>query len=371
MPTLGQDSLVVAEGRVRKVLHEKRWPLNASLGYFAGLGLPAVPEVSRIGVSAAATSAFLASPLQATLTSLALVAVFAYVVIAPILQARAAKMTLDRRLLAAYAKYVDPLFLDQNHELEGIGWGQGQTILACPRPEIGWHTREIKFRVSRSQYSFDSLEHAGFPALSGRNLTEEYERFRDEVFPTQFDRDEAKYMLVRRPRSFTDDPELRLELQATCWSQVQFLWQRIVTPENMPMLYSTALDNDPIPYPTSFCLHLLVFTSEGSLLLTRAHSSKANDYPGAWACSIGEQLATEDLASLDQDCAQKWVARALHEELSVEEGEYDPEQIRFMALTFEGDIPTWRSSAPSTCASPKMMSPLVCAPPTDRTMSSG
>jgi isopentenyldiphosphate isomerase len=338
MPSGRQDSLVVAEGRVRKALHEKRWPLNASLGYFAGLGVPAVPEVSRLGLSAVVTSTFFTSPLQTTLTSLAVVAVFAYVVIAPILQTRAARMTLDRHLLAAYGKHVDPLFLDQNHELEGIGWGKGQTVLACPRPELGWPTREIKFRVSRSRYSFESLEQAGFPALQGRNLTEEYEHFRDQVFPTQFESDEEKYMLVRRPRSFTDDPELRLDLQATCWSQVQFLWQQIATPENKPMLYSAALDNDPIPYPTSFCLHLLVFSSEGALLLTQAHSSKTNDYPRVWACSIGEQLATEDLASLDQDCAQKWVIRALHEELSIEEGEYDPEQIRFLALTFEGDI---------------------------------
>jgi hypothetical protein len=304
MPSGRQDSLVVAEGRVRKALHEKRWPLNASLGYFAGLGVPAVPEVSRLGLSATVTSTFFTSPLQTTLTSLAVVAVFAYVVIAPILQTRAARMTLDRHLLAAYGKHVDPLFLDQNHELEGIGWGKGQTVLACPRPELGWPTREIKFRVSRSRYSFESLEEAGFPALQGRSLTEEYEHFRDQVFPTQFESDEEKYMLVRRPRSFTDDPELRLDLQATCWSQVQFLWQQIATPENKPMLYSAALDNDPIPYPTSFCLHLLVFSSEGALLLTQAHSSKANDYPRVWACSIGEQLATEDLASLDQDCAR-------------------------------------------------------------------
>ncbi len=338
MPIGRQDTLVVAEGRVRKFLHEKRWPLNASLGYLAGLGMPAVPKVSRRGLSAAVTSTFFNSPLQTSLTSLALVAVFAYIVIAPILQTRAARRTLDRHLLAAYGKHVDPLFLDQSHELEGIGWGKGQTVLACPRPELGWPTREIRFQVSRSRYSFQSLEQAGLPALKGRNLNEEYEHFRDQVFPTQFESDEEKYMLVRRPRSFTDDPGLRLDLQATCWSQVQFLWQQIATSDNKPTLYSAALDNDPIPYPTSFCLHLLVFSSEGALLLTQTHSSKANDYPGAWACSIGEQLATEDLASLDQDCAQKWVTRALHEELSIEDGEYDPEQIRFLAVTFEGDI---------------------------------
>ncbi len=338
MPSGRRDALVVAEGRAYRALHDKRWPLNASLGYLAGLGVPAVPEVSRLGLSAAATSTFFTSPLQTILTSLALVSVFVYVLIAPILQKRAARRTLDRSLFGAYGKFVDPLFLDQNHELEGIGWGKGQTVLACPRPQLGWHTREIRFRVNRSQYSFQDLQQAGFPALKGRNLAEEYEHFRDQVFPVQFGSDAEKWMLVRRPRSFTDDLGLRLDLQMTCWSQLQFFWQQIATPESKPALYSAALDSDPIPYPTSFCLHLLVFSSEGALLLTQTHSSKTNDYPGAWACSIGEQLASEDLASLDQDCAQKWVIRALHQELSIEEGEYDPEQIRFLALTFEGDI---------------------------------
>jgi isopentenyldiphosphate isomerase len=338
MPDGRRDTLVVAEGRIGKALHEKRWPLNASLGYLAGLGVPAVPEVSRLGLSAAATSTFFNSPLQTILTSLALLCVFAYVLLAPILQKRAAMRTLDRSLLAAYGKFVDPLFLDHDHELEGIAWGKGQTVLACPRPQQGWHTREIRFRVNRTPYSFRNLQDAAFPTLKGRALAEEYEHFRDQVFPAQFGSDAEKWMLVRRPRSFTEDLGLRLDLQVTCWSQLQFFWQQIATAENKSALYSAALDSDPIPYPTSFCLHLLVFSSEGALLLTQAHPSKTNDYPSSWAVSLGEQLASEDLTSLDQDCAQKWVIRALHEELSIEESECDPEQIRFLALSFEGDI---------------------------------
>ena len=58
MPSGRRGTLVVAEGRIGKALHDKRWPLNASLGYLAGLGVPAVPEVSRLGLSAAATSTF-------------------------------------------------------------------------------------------------------------------------------------------------------------------------------------------------------------------------------------------------------------------------------------------------------------------------
>lgn len=333
-----RDALLVAEVRINSTLQNKRWPLTASLGYFAGLGLPAVAGVSKGGIVATATSAFFTSTLQTVLTSLALLSAVTYLLIAPQLQRRARGRTLDRSLFKAYRRFVDPLFLDGLHEFEGIGWSQGQTVLACPRPEVGWRTREISFRVNRSQYSFDSLQQAGMPAFESRNVEEGYKQFRDSVFPTQFRDDAVRLMLVRRPSSFTDALQLRLDLQTTCWSQLQYFWQQIATPENKPALYTAALEADPIPYPTSLALHLLVFSSEGALLLTQVHSAKANDHPKTWACSIGEQLAPEDVASLDEDCAQKWVVRALHEEMSIEQGEYDAEQIRFLALTFEGDI---------------------------------
>ena len=47
-------------------------------------------------------------------------------------------------------------------------------------------------------------------------------------------------------------------------------------------------------------------------------------------------MASEDIDNLSQDCAQNWVHRALDEELSVAPSE--AEGIRFLALSFEGDI---------------------------------
>ena len=294
--------------------------------------------MSDATIVATLDATFFASPVQTALTIAALVCVTVYCVVGPILSKRSARRTLDRALLAAYPDFVDPLFVDHAHQLEGIGWGTGQTILACPLPQDGWSTGDISFRVNRSPYSFASLQGTALPGIDGQALARDYERFVTEEFPQQFASDEAKWMLVRRPRSFTEDLGVTLELQRTSWSQLQFFWQKVVSADTKPFLYTSLLRGDSIPFPSSLCAHVIVFSADGRVLLTRAHASKRNDYPGYWACSIGEQLATEDIASLDDDCARRWVTRSLREELAVDQTEFDAAQIRFLALTFEGDI---------------------------------
>jgi len=333
-----RDGLLVAEANVNAFLRRTRWPLTASLGYFAGLGVPTLTGVSASDGIARVAETFFASPLQTSLTVLALLAALTYGLVAPALVRRASRRTLDRGLLNEFRRFVDPLFLDAEHELEGVAWGQGQTILACPRPEVGWSTTDVAFRLIPARYDFSVLERMPLPGLRTAPLAHGYREYLKDVYPQQYGYDNDKLMLARRPHSFTDDMQLRLEIQVTQWSQLQYFWQCVVTDETKPALYAAALDSDRIPFPNSLCLHLLVFSADGALLLTQTHSGKANDYPGSWACSVGEQLSTEDVLTLDQDCAQKWVTRALHEEVAVEPGEYDPRQIRFLALTFEGDI---------------------------------
>ncbi len=152
----------------------------------------------------------------------------------------------------------------------------------------------------------------------------------------QYASDGEKWALELRPTSFSDSIAIRLNVVPGKWSQCQFFWQQVVSSESLPALYAAAIAPGALPYPNSLCLHLVVYSNEGMVLLTRAHSAKLNDYPLSWACSIGEQLASEDISNLSQDCAQKWVHRALDEELSIAPSEVD--EIRFLALTFEGDI---------------------------------
>ena len=330
-----RDTALAIEYRLHTGLRRHRAPLNVAGGYAAGLGVPAIHEVGRDGIVEAVRGAFFATSFQSGLSLLAILVGVFYGAVGPWLHHRAAHRTLDRAIFAAFRQYVDPLFLDGPGGMEGLGWGRGQTILPCPRPEAGWASQEVQFRINRAQYDFRQLDSAGLPSLAGRKIADEYDAYRTEEFPRKFAYDAERWAVRLRPTSFSDSIAIRLDVVRTSWSQCQFFWNNVVSPTTLPDLYGAAQSSAVLPYPNSLCLHLVVFSSEGLLLLTRAHGAKTDDYPLSWACSVGEQVSSDDLDNLDDDCAQKWVSRALWEELAIVKTEAN--EGRFLALTYEGN----------------------------------
>ncbi|GHG56293.1 hypothetical protein GCM10011331_23660 [Flavimobilis marinus] len=329
-----RDRIEALEERFRRGLHRLRWPFNGALGYGAGLSLSAIEQSQNTNAVNSFAATFFGSSIQSTASVTALAIALCYLTL-PALDRRSSRRTVDVSYYEAIKKYVGETAAE-DQALEGLAWGLGRTVLSAPR-HAGWATKEIRFRVDQRVYSFQSLEREDISSLSGMDLVDGYRGFRDEAFRGQFATDGIKYMLVRRPTSFSDDIGVTLEVRTAYWSQLQYFWQTIVPQVDPGVLLGLASKGGEIPFPSSLCLHLVVFSAEGTVLLSRAHSSKWNDHPESWACSIGEQLSIDDIDRPDVDCARLWVERALHEELAVGAGEIDGEP-RFHAITFEGDI---------------------------------
>lgn len=101
----------------------------------------------------------------------------------------------------------------------------------------------------------------------------------------------------------------------------------------------------------SFCLHLIVGTSNG-IVLSRIGSLKENDYPLTFAATLGEQIEEEDFyirnTSRDgvlfkDNFVENWVKRALQEEFGIDidnayEELFDSNSLRVLSIDMEADI---------------------------------
>lgn len=104
----------------------------------------------------------------------------------------------------------------------------------------------------------------------------------------------------------------------------------------------------------SFCLHLILETKDGEVILAKISRNKNNDYPATWAATLGEQLEKEDFYDCNsnttkQNFVVRWVKRALLEEFDIsdepkygEDSEYDEivneKSLRVLSIDMEGDI---------------------------------
>ncbi len=320
------------EERLLRRLDSTKWALATASGYLGGQSLAVFPGIKPLGFWRAVGEVFFATPIHVTFTLLALLAVVTWWPLRAWLRRRASHRTIDHELLSGFTRFTDPSL--KGHQMEGIAWGLGQTVLACPRPQLGWKTSEISFTVERYPYDFKALQ----DKMDMRQLQTEFEKFRTVEFPGQFTRDADRLMITKRPSAFTDNEGVRLAMRYTSWSRLQFFWQRIVSDETRARLVDMAFDDELIEFPNTLTLHLVLQTRDSKILLTRAHRLKSNDYPESWACSLGEQLDPSDVANLSRDCAAIWVRRTLQEELSIYDEDCDLDQTRFLALTLEADL---------------------------------
>jgi len=106
-------------------------------------------------------------------------------------------------------------------------------------------------------------------------LEAEYDGFRTDEFPLDFNTDHTRLLVVRHPRSFSDNDGLDVQLLGVKWSRLQFFWRKVITPELRQGIVKTVFTSEFLLIPSSFCLHLVVLTSDERILLTQAHRSKS------------------------------------------------------------------------------------------------
>lgn len=243
--------------------------------------------------------------------------------------------TEDRRLRDIYEEYSNSIF--DGHETEGISWGWGQTVTSAPDIQKGWATSNIKFEVDTSLYNIQMLRTLD-PSFQSRDFQKEYDLYVRDEFPQYYKTDSDRLMLKEKPVSLTDDYALTIKLKRVKWSQLQFFWNQVLTDKIKKICIDKLFYDNMIVQVNSFCLHLIVKTSDGKILITEVSPNKDNDYAKSWAVSIGEQIDMEDVKNLDADCSYAWVKRALYEELSINDDEFQKENIRFLSINLEGNI---------------------------------
>ncbi|MCL4537354.1 MAG: hypothetical protein M1610_07175 [Nitrospirae bacterium] len=232
--------------------------------------------------------------------------------------------TYEKRLAALYQSRIDKLL--QPFSAGRIGWGLGLTLQSCPDLQEGWSTKEVKIEYLPIEYMFQ------------RNINSAYQHYLDTEFPQIYTEDKTRLMLIKNPVAFSDMKILRLEVQKTKWSQFQF-YHKWISEHSQQWFQdiNQVINKGQINFPNSLCLHLIIRTQDDKLFLAETSPKKGGDHHNVWALSIGEQLDPKDLEG-DKDCILNWVKRALWEELGISNEDFSPENVRVMAVNFEGDI---------------------------------
>jgi len=233
----------------------------------------------------------------------------------------------------------------RNHSTKGFGWGENLTVLRAPKT-TWWETKDVIISCETLEdYTVSQLctyDLAVSSSSYGRaQLEKDYNDFRNDFLKQNFDGD--KFMLINRPVAFSDSPKVILKLQKTKWSMLQFFWHKMMDENKRKEYINDFFDKETINFPNSFCLHLIVMTSDNKILITENIPTK-NDKQG-WSITLGEQIAYKDIENGSEDCAAKWVERAMKEELhilpSTEGGDYDLTDVRFLAVNLEADLPNF------------------------------
>ncbi len=207
-----------------------------------------------------------------------------------------------------------------------ITWGLGLTLQSCPDLYRGWSIENIRIQHDSTKYTLPS------------ELDKSYRHYLETKFRTKQVDDRTRLMLIEDPRTFSDAPTLVLRIQETKWSHVRFYQESIIKDLNEhSRCIEQVLKTRKINFPNSLCLHLVIVTSDGYLLLTQS-SPKVDYRPNLWQCSIGEQLDLSDLKGPEEKFVLNWIERALWEELGVSNDGFKPENVRVMAVILEGDI---------------------------------
>jgi len=146
--------------------------------------------------------------------------------------------------------------------------------------------------------------------------------------------------LSHNPRSFTDNPYLKLFTKETLFSHTLF-YNYVVSanPTKRRQLIKEFIEGHHrvANFPNTLCLHLLVITSDNKVLITK-RSPDVAWFPNTWSASIEENMSIKDLDGDRSTSVLRWGERALLEELGITENVYDPRNLRVLSVFLESNI---------------------------------
>jgi hypothetical protein len=208
-----------------------------------------------------------------------------------------------------------------------ITWGENLTLQLCPDFR-GWAIDTIELRWIRGGHSFVLPSHD----------QRQYDTFRENNKTQRWYLNDgaSKVRLTKNPISFTDSPELILEVQRCKYSEIQYTNRVLATNHNRRQECLQAVVAGDIPFANTFVIHAVIITSD-ELILATLSSNKKDFFGGCWSFSIEEQLRPDDLAGSDvHNRVLVWMKRSLLEELGVSDPDYAVENLRVLSVFIEG-----------------------------------
>ena len=259
--------------------------------------------------------------------------------------------------VAAFTRIMKEHSIEQAHAkiAGGLVWGQDRTLWTAPNIVLGVEPQNV--RVTHYEpvpFAFLEDEHKkGLNELVNTKKFKETQALGNAL---------PRYMLTRYGGNFNKErPVLWLQLRETSWGQCQYVWHRYdyeykkeeedVAKEKQKEWREQIIIEHMnsglrvANYPNSLCLHLIIETSDGKVLITEISQEKKNDYPRTKAVSIGEQIELADFIDqkdFQEDFVTEWTRRAVCEEFGLSEQQYerafDEKSLRVLSLDFEMDI---------------------------------
>ncbi len=207
---------------------------------------------------------------------------------------------------------------------EALAWGPDVTLQLAPNLQAGWPVADVDVIYDGSTFALPSAE---------KNAYEKYV----DANAGRFKQNGTKYMLLRNPTAFSDAPNLTLELRKTKFSVVRYYQENIATIKpRRDALVEEAIRQGEISFPSSFCMHAVVTTKDGRVLVTK-RAPKVEYSPGTWSVSVEEQLSADDFRSGARGVVKRWTQRLLLEELAIQPVDYDSEALRLLSVFLEVD----------------------------------
>lgn len=254
-------------------------------------------------------------------------------------------------------------------ELTTYSWGYNKTMYVSHN-HSGWKPEDIYIDLKNSILESDFSFNASNTNLQFYNdkSYDDYCNANEKIRIIRQRGDDKERYGVRHVEKSMKGNKIEIRLQKTKWAQLQFSWdyirrldthnESVTHPkenDEINRLFIKALNHDENLLINSFCLHLILVSNNGKVILSRISKIKSNDYPSTWAATLGEQIEREDFLNDSNgesyaNFVTRWVKRALREEMGIDENsltekgiseldEYvDMSSLRVLSVDFEGDI---------------------------------
>ncbi len=227
----------------------------------------------------------------------------------------------------------------------GYIWGQNRTIWVCNNILEGYKTQQIYLEDMNidTYYQFP-------PALEKLNVL--YREFcktpKMQTIQMKQNNNDRLMLAGFTPNFSKRDKRLYVSFAKTIWSMNQFVWTNVFKTgevDKLQELKKIATNHTQGFLANSFCLHLVIVSSDKKVIVNHISNNKSNDYPLTIAATIGEQIEISDIhkgINYDHLFVDRWIQRAFYEEFGIINEDYErivnKESARVLAITEEGDI---------------------------------